>query len=77
MNAEYILDPQLYLFPSRCFDSSRGCIHYIDDGDGPAQRCCAAPIPPGASGTHNIVVALRDRFNFIAHRTRLSRFRVL
>jgi len=65
MNVEFTPDPQLYPFESRWFDSSRGRIHYIDEGAGP-------PIlfwhgnPTWSFLYRDVIVALRDRFRCIA-----------
>jgi haloalkane dehalogenase len=43
-NPAFTPDPQLYPFQSRWFDSSRGRMHYIDEGDGaPIWLCHGNP----------------------------------
>lgn len=65
MSIDFTPDPVLYPFESRWFESSRGCIHYVDEGNGP-------PIlffhgnPTWSFLYRNIVIALRDRFRCIA-----------
>lgn len=55
----------LYPFASRWFDSSRGRVHYIDEGSGP-------PIPFSHGNPtwsflfRNVIADLRDRFRCIA-----------
>lgn len=62
---DFTPDPQLYPFESRWFDSSRGRIHYVDEGAGP-------PIvlwhgnPTWSFLYRDIIVALRDRFRCVA-----------
>ena len=40
MSIDFTPDPALYPFESRWFDSSRGRIHYVDEGDGPPLLFC-------------------------------------
>ena len=40
MNLEFTPDPELYPFESRWFDSTRGRIHYVDEGEGPPILFC-------------------------------------
>ncbi|SPM42660.1 Lysophospholipase, alpha-beta hydrolase superfamily [Mycobacterium numidiamassiliense] len=69
MNIEFTPDPLLYPFTSRWFDSSRGRVHYIDEG--PA-GFAGPPLllfhgnPTWSFLYRHIVVALRDRFRCIA-----------
>ena len=35
MRIDFTPDPALYPFTSRWFDSSRGRVHYVDEGSGP------------------------------------------
>jgi haloalkane dehalogenase len=35
MRIDFTPDPALYTFTSRWFDSSRGRVHYVDEGSGP------------------------------------------
>jgi haloalkane dehalogenase len=65
MKVEFTPDPQLYPFTSRWFDSSRGRVHYIDEGDGPPLLLCHGN-PTWSFLYRNIVAALRDRFRCIA-----------
>jgi haloalkane dehalogenase len=65
MNVEFTPDPQLYPFASRWFDSSRGRLHYIDEGDGPSLMLYHGN-PTWSFLYRDIVVALRDRFRCIA-----------
>ncbi|AKN17082.1 haloalkane dehalogenase [Mycobacterium haemophilum DSM 44634] len=65
MRIDFTPDPQLYPFVSRWFDSSRGRIHYIDEGDGPPILLCHGN-PTWSFLYRDIVVALRDRFRCIA-----------
>ena len=65
MNVEFTPDPLLYPFTSRWFDSSRGRVHYIDEGDGPPLLLCHGN-PTWSFLYRHIVVALRDRFRCIA-----------
>jgi haloalkane dehalogenase len=65
MAVDFTPDPRLYPFQSRWFDSSRGRIHYIDEGDGPPLLLCHGN-PTWSFLYRDIVVALRDRFRCIA-----------
>jgi haloalkane dehalogenase len=65
MNVDFTPDPQLYPFQSRWFDSSRGRIHYIDEGDGPPILFCHGN-PTWSFLYRDIIVALRGRFRCIA-----------
>ena len=65
MRIDFTPDPQLYPFESRWFDSSRGRIHYIDEGDGPPILFCHGN-PTWSFLYRDIIVALRDRFRCIA-----------
>jgi haloalkane dehalogenase len=65
MGVEFTPDPQLYPFESRWFDSSRGRVHYIDEGDGPPLLLCHGN-PTWSFLYRDIVVALRDRFRCLA-----------
>jgi haloalkane dehalogenase len=65
MSIEFTPDPALYPFESRWFGSSRGRVHYVDEGDGP-------PIvlyhgnPTWSFLYRDIITALRGRFRCIA-----------
>jgi haloalkane dehalogenase len=65
MSVDFTPDPQLYPFESRWFDSSRGRIHYVDEGDGPPILFCHGN-PTWSFLYRDIIVALRDRFRCIA-----------
>jgi haloalkane dehalogenase len=65
MKVDFIPDPRLYPFQSRWFDSSRGRVHYVDEGDGPPILLCHGN-PTWSFLYRGIIVALRDRFRCIA-----------
>jgi len=65
MSIDFSPDPALYPFESRWFDSSRGRIHYIDEGDGPPLLLCHGN-PTWSFLYRDIVIALRDQFRCIA-----------
>jgi haloalkane dehalogenase len=65
MSVDFTPDPQLYPFQSRWFDSSRGRIHYVDEGDGPPILFCHGN-PTWSFLYRDIIVALWDRFRCIA-----------
>ncbi|OBH92080.1 haloalkane dehalogenase [Mycobacterium sp. E2733] len=69
MSIDFTPDPQLYPFQSRWFDSSRGRMHYIDEGpagfEGPPILLYHGN-PTWSFLYRNIVIALRDRFRCIA-----------
>ena len=65
MSVDFTPDPQLYPFESRWFESSRGRIHYIDEGEGPPILLCHGN-PTWSFLYRDIVVVLRDRFRCIA-----------
>jgi len=65
MSIDFSPDPALYPFVSRWFDSSRGRIHYVDEGDGPPLLLCHGN-PTWSFLYRDIIVALRDRFRCIA-----------
>jgi haloalkane dehalogenase len=66
---DFTPDPALYPFESRWFDSSRGRVHYIDEGPADSQ---GLPLllfhgnPTWSFLYRHIIVALRDRFRCIA-----------
>jgi haloalkane dehalogenase len=64
MTVGFVPDPQLYPFASRWFDSSRGRMHYVDEGSGPPILLCHGN-PTWSFLYRDIVVALRDRFRCI------------
>ncbi len=65
MTIDFTPDPALYPFRSRWFDSSRGRVHYLDEGDGPPLLLWHGN-PTWSFLYRNIVVALRGRFRCIA-----------
>lgn len=65
MRVDFTPDPELYPFESRWFVSSRGRVHYIDEGDGPPLLLCHGN-PTWSFLYRDIVIALRDRFRCIA-----------
>jgi haloalkane dehalogenase len=65
MRIEFTPDRSLYPFESRWFDSSRGRMHYIDEGAGPAILFCHGN-PTWSFLYRHIVLALRDRFRCVA-----------
>jgi haloalkane dehalogenase len=62
---EFTPDPALYPFTSRWFDSSRGRVHYIDEGTGPVIVFFHGN-PTWSFLYRNIIAGLRDRFRCIA-----------
>jgi haloalkane dehalogenase len=65
MRIDFTPDPALYPFESRWFDSSRGRVHYIDEGDGPPLVLYHGN-PTWSFLYRNIITALRGRFRCIA-----------
>lgn len=69
MSVDFTPDPQLYPFVSRWFDSTRGRLHYVDEGptsgQGPPILFCHGN-PTWSFLYREIIVALRDRFRCIA-----------
>ena len=65
MSVDFTPDSQLYPFVSRWFDSTRGRLHYVDEGSGPPILLCHGN-PTWSFLYRDIVVALRDRFRCIA-----------
>lgn len=63
--SEFTPDPELYPFTSRWFDSSRGRVHYIDEGTGPVIVFFDGN-PTWSFLYRNIIAGLRDRFRCIA-----------
>jgi haloalkane dehalogenase len=61
MRVDFTPDPALYPFESRWFDSSRGRLHYIDEGTGPPILLCHGN-PTWSFLYRGIVVGLRDHF---------------
>ncbi len=64
MQIEFTPDPTLYPFRSRWFDSTRGRIHYIDEGQGPPLLLCHGN-PTWSFLYRNIVIRLRSSFRCI------------
>ncbi len=65
MPAAFTPDPTLYPFVSRWFESTRGRLHYIDEGTGPPILLCHGN-PTWSFLYRDIIVGLRDRFRCIA-----------
>lgn len=65
MPSEFTPDPALYPFTSRWFDSSRGRVHYIDEGTGPVIVFFHGN-PTWSFLYRNVIAGLRDRFRCIA-----------
>jgi haloalkane dehalogenase len=65
MSVDFTPDPKLYPFTSRWFDSTRGRLHYIDEGTGPPILLCHGN-PTWSFLYRGIIVALRERFRCIA-----------
>jgi len=65
MLIDFTPDPTMYPFTSRWFDSSRGRLHYIDEGDGPPLVLWHGN-PTWSFLYRHIISALRDRFRCIA-----------
>lgn len=69
MSIDFTPDPQLYPFASHWFDSTRGRMHYVDDGPTSGQ---GTPIllchgnPTWSFLYRDVIVALKDRFRCIA-----------
>jgi haloalkane dehalogenase len=57
--------PELYPFESRWFESSKGRVHYVDEGAGRAILMCHGN-PTWSFLYRRVVTALRDRFRCIA-----------
>jgi haloalkane dehalogenase len=64
LQSEFTPDPALYPFTSRWFDSSRGRVHYIDEGRGPVIVFFHGN-PTWSFLYRNIIAGLRDRFRCI------------
>jgi haloalkane dehalogenase len=69
MSVDFTPDPQLYPFVSRWFESTRGRLHYVDEGPtsskGPPILLCHGN-PTWSFLYRDIIVALRDRFRCVA-----------
>jgi haloalkane dehalogenase len=69
MSIDFSPDSQLYPFTSYWFDSTRGRVHYVDEGStssqGPPILFCHG-VPTWSFLYRNIILALRDRFRCIA-----------
>ena len=65
MRIDFIPDPALYPFTSRWFDSSRGRVHYVDEGSGPVIMFFHGN-PTWSFLYRYIISGLRDQFRCIA-----------
>lgn len=65
MRIDFTPDPQLYPFTSQWFDSSRGRVHYVDEGAGPPILMCHGN-PTWSFLYREIITRLRDRFRCVA-----------
>jgi haloalkane dehalogenase len=65
MQIDFTPDPALYPFTSRWFDSSRGRLHYVDEGSGPVIMLFHGN-PTWSFLYRDIITGLRDRFRCIA-----------
>lgn len=65
MGVDFTPDPTLYPFESQWFDSTRGRMHYVDEGSGPPILFCHGN-PTWSFLYRNIITGLRDQFRCIA-----------
>ncbi|MDI3315785.1 MAG: haloalkane dehalogenase [Mycobacterium sp.] len=69
MSVDFTPDPRLYPFVSRWFDSTRGRLHYVDEGPadspGPPILLCHGN-PTWSFLYRDIIIALRERFRCVA-----------
>jgi haloalkane dehalogenase len=69
MSADFTPDPELYPFVSRWFDSTRGRLHYVDEGPtsghGPPILLCHGN-PTWSFLYRDIIISLRDHYRCIA-----------
>ncbi len=65
MRIEFTPDPALYPFTSHWFDSSRGRVHYVDEGTGPVILLCHGN-PTWSFLYRDIIRGLKDHFRCIA-----------
>lgn len=65
MTIDFTPDPKLYPFTSQWFDSSRGRMHYVDEGTGPPILLCHGN-PTWSFLYRGIITRLRDRFRCVA-----------
>ncbi|MGH3531679.1 MAG: haloalkane dehalogenase [Mycobacterium sp.] len=65
MSVDFTPDPTLYPFGSHWFDSTRGRMHYVDEGSGQPILFCHGN-PTWSFLYRDVVIALRDRFRCIA-----------
>lgn len=65
MSVDFVPDPALYPFASHWFDSSRGRLHYVDEGTGPVIMLCHGN-PTWSFLYREIIKGLRDQFRCIA-----------
>ncbi len=74
MRIDFIPDPALYPFTSRWFDSSRGRVHYVDEGSGPVIMFFHGN--PTWSFLYRYIIS-RPARSIPVHRSRLPRFRAV
>jgi haloalkane dehalogenase len=65
MSVDFTPDPELYPFVSRWFDSTRGRLHYVDEGTGTPILLCHGN-PTWSFLYRDIIIGLRDHFRCIA-----------
>lgn len=65
MPIDFLPDSDLYPFTSRWFDSTRGRVHYIDEGSGPPILFCHGN-PTWSFLYRNVIAGLRGRFRCVA-----------
>jgi haloalkane dehalogenase len=65
MRIDFTPDPALYPFSSRWFDSSKGRVHYLDEGSGPVIMLFHGN-PTWSFLYRDIITGLRDQFRCIA-----------
>jgi haloalkane dehalogenase len=65
MRIEFTPDPALYPFTSQWFDSSKGRVHYVDEGTGPVILLCHGN-PTWSFLYRDIIRDLKDHFRCIA-----------
>jgi haloalkane dehalogenase len=65
MRIEFTPDPALYPFTSHWFDSSRGRVHYVDEGTGPVILLCHGN-PTWSFLYRDVIRGLKDHFRCIA-----------
>lgn len=65
MRIDFTPDPVLYPFESRWFDSTKGRMHYLDEGTGPPILLCHGN-PTWSFLYRDIITRLREKFRCIA-----------